>query len=450
MQAYKRLLGATTLGLILAAGLAAPAFAQKLDNKTGPSTLTATTAGDIDFGDDSSEWANDGECDDPRFEGSGSADQLLDEDIRKDATDCRAAYEAGTVTFKGETASTTAAPAAAADIDFGDDSSQWANDGECDDPRFKGTGSAEELLDEDIRKDATDCRAAYEAGTVTLVDQGSDTPANVAAGDIDFGDDSSQWANDGECDDPRFSGTGSAAELLDEDIRKDATDCKAAYDAGTVTFNGDTSAAATAVDISDIDFGDDTSEWAKDDECDDPRFSGPGAASEMLDSDIGHDATDCRAAYQAGTVTFDPDGTAASNTSSAPTEFDYGYDTSKWANDGECDDPRFAGEGTNKKLLYEDQMADATDCKTLEAEGKVQIRQVYQPSYAAGAPYDSSHIEFGDNTSSYADDDQCDDPRFEGPGAAITLLDSDREHDANDCKAAFEAGTIVLREDDGI
>ena len=136
MQAYKRLLGATTLGLILAAGLAAPAFAQKLDNKTGPSTLTATTAGDIDFGDDSSEWANDGECDDPRFEGRGSADQLLDEDIRKDATDCRAAFEAGTVTFKDETASTTAAPAAAADIDFGDDSSQWANDGECDDPRL--------------------------------------------------------------------------------------------------------------------------------------------------------------------------------------------------------------------------------------------------------------------------------------------------------------------------
>jgi hypothetical protein len=130
-------------------------------------------------------------------------------------------------------------------IDFGDDSGQWANDGECDDPRFKGEGSAEELLDEDIRKDATDCRAAYEAGTVTLADEDSDTPANVTAGDIDFGDDSSEWANDGECDDPRFTGTGSAAELVDADIRKDATDCKAAYDAGTVTFNGDTGAAAT-------------------------------------------------------------------------------------------------------------------------------------------------------------------------------------------------------------
>ena len=465
MQTYKRLLGATTLGLILAAGLAAPAFAQKLDNKTGPSTLTTAAAGDIDFGDDSSEWANDGECDDPRFSGTGSAAELVDADIRKDATDCRAAFAAGTVTLveAGSTPAdiTIASPIDA--IDFGDDSSEWANDGECDDPRFKGEGSAEELLDADIRKDATDCKAAYEAGTVSLADDNSnanatttDTPATgtdtpAATAEIDFGDDSSEWANDGECDDPRFSGTGSAVELLDADIRKDATDCKTAYDAGTVTFNGDSAgSSATKVDISEIDFGDDTSEWAKDEECDDPRFSGAGAAAEMLDEDIGHDATDCKAAYAAGTVSFDPDGTAATSASPASTEFDYGSDTSKWANDGECDDPRFVGEGTNKTQLYEDQMADATDCKTLEAAGKVQIRQVYQPSYAAGAPYDSSEIEFGDNTSSYANDDQCDDPRFEGPGAAITLLDSDLEHDADDCKTAFEAGLIVLREDDGI
>jgi hypothetical protein len=454
MQTYKRLLGATTLGLILAAGLAAPAFAQKLDNKTGsPSTLT-TSAGEIDFGDDSSEWANDGECDDPRFSGKGSADQLVDDDILKDATDCKAAFDAGTVTFNGASASTAPADIDTSEIDFGDDSSDWANDGECDDPRFKGTGSAEELLDDDIRKDATDCRAAFAAGTVTLVDA-TGAPAGTAdipatAANVDFGDDTSEWANDGECDDPRFTGTGSAAELVDADILKDATDCKAAYEAGTVTFKGGSASTATPVNIADIDFGDDTSEWAKDEECDDPRFSGPGAASEMLDADILKDATDCKAAYAAGTVTFDPDGTAATTANAAPTEFDYGSDTSKWANDGECDDPRFVGEGTNKKLLYDDLMADATDCKTLEADGKVQIRQVYQPSYAAGAPYDSSAIEFGDNSSSYANDDQCDDPRFEGPGAAITLLDSDLNHDADDCKAAFEAGTIVLKQTEAL
>lgn len=435
MNALNRALGGAFLGLMLAAGLAAPALAQKLDNKNPAPSATATTAsGDIDFGDDSSSWANDGECDDPRFEGAGTATELLDDDIRKDATDCRAAYEAGTVTLKdGGTAPADIAIATPIDaIDFGDDSSEWANDGECDDPRFAGTGAAEELLNADIRKDATDCRAAYEAGTVTLADAGASATATTTA-EIDFGDDSSEWANDGECDDPRFAGTGSADETLAADILKDATDCRAAYDAGTVTFTGGDSQTAS------IDYGDDTSEWAKDGECDDPRFSGTGVASELLDADLGHDATDCRAAVEAGTATF--------NGGSATTpvaEFDYGGDWSKWANDGECDDLRFMGEGTDKKLLTDDMMGDATDCRTLEADGKVTIRTVYSPEYAAGAPYDSSGIDFGDNSSDYANDDRCDDPRFEGPGAASVLLESDLEHDSADCKAAYEAGTIVL------
>ena len=33
-----------------------------------------------------------------------------------------------------------AGPAWAQDPSFGDDSSEWANDGECDDPRFDGAG----------------------------------------------------------------------------------------------------------------------------------------------------------------------------------------------------------------------------------------------------------------------------------------------------------------------
>src|SRR5690606_40447998 len=95
------------------------------------------------------------------------------------------------------------------EIDFGDDSSEWANDGECDDPRFTGAGAAAELVDEDRLKDATDCRAAYEAGTVTLSEAPEDA-AETPAGNqkINFGDDSSEWANDGECDDQRFTGTG--------------------------------------------------------------------------------------------------------------------------------------------------------------------------------------------------------------------------------------------------
>jgi hypothetical protein len=492
MNAFQKLLGGATLALVLAGGLAAPAMAQKLDNKKNGPTATTSSTADIDFGDDSSEWSKDGECDDPRFTGSGSASELVDDDILKDATDCRAAFEAGTVTLveSGDL------PVATAEIDFGDDSSEWAKDGECDDPRFTGTGSAAETLDVDILKDATDCKAAYDAGTVTLVEDGGDLP--VATAEIDFGDDSSEWANDGECDDPRFTGSGSAAETLDADIRKDATDCQAAFEAGTVTLveGGDTPAVATAeidfgdnssewandgecddprfsgsgsaeetlaadtlkdaddckaayeagtvtfngdVDVADIDYGDDTSQWAKDGECDDPRFSGTGVADELLDVDTGHDATDCRAAVEAGTATFN--GGSATTPVAA---FDYGSDWSKWANDGECDDLRFTGEGTDKKLLTDDLYGDATDCQTLEAEGKVTIRKVYSPEYVAGAPYDSSHVDFGDNTSDYANDERCDDPRFEGPGAASVLLESDELHDEADCKAAYEAGQIIL------
>ena len=339
---------------------------------------------------------------------------------------------------------TTSATAPVSDVDFGDDTSQWANDGECDDPRFSGAGSAVELEDADIRKDATDCRAAVAAGTVTFTETGT-SPADIAIASpidaIDFGDDSSEWANDSECDDPRFEGTGVAAELIDADIRKDATDCRAAYAAGTVTL-ADSEVNTAVADVAAVDYGDDSSEWAKDGECDDPRFSGTAVADELLDADLGHDATDCRAAVGAGTATFN-----GGSTVTPVAAFDYGGDWSKWANDDECDDLRFEGEGVDKKLLSEDMSGDATDCKALEAAGKVSIRMVYTPEHAAGAPYDSSAVDFGDNSSSYADDDQCDDPRFEGPGAAATLLDSDLEKDSADCKAAFEAGTIVLRQD---
>ncbi|MET3927836.1 hypothetical protein [Devosia sp. 2618] len=421
---------AGTITLIDAAGAAATA------------DVAATSTG-VDFGDDSSEWAKDGECDDPRFEGTGAATERVEADRLKDATDCRAAFEAGTVTLVGSGSTPTVAPpATATEIDFGDDSSEWAKDGECDDPRFEGTGSATELVDADRLKDATDCRAAYEAGTVTLKD-GSDTPATAtgtSAGTdaIDYGDDTSEWANDGECDDPRFSGTGAAYELQDIDIGRDATDCRAAVEAGTVTFNGD-KGSATPVISGDIDYGTDSSEWAKDGECDDPRFSGSGVASDPLQSDIGADATDCRAAVAAGTATFN------GGEAKAPiAAFDYGQDWSKWANDGECDDPRFEGAGTNKKLLSDDLYGDATDCRTLVEAGTVSIRTVYTPEYAAGAPYNSDHIDFGDNSSDYADDDVCDDPRFEGPGAASYMLDDDLKSDSVDCKAAFEDGTIML------
>ena len=51
-----------------------------------------------------------------------------------------------------------------------------------------------------------------------------------------------------------------------------------------------------------IEFGDDTSEWARDDECDDPRFDGDGMASGLSLRNRGRDAADCRRLYDAGRI----------------------------------------------------------------------------------------------------------------------------------------------------
>ena len=64
-------------------------------------TSSPTTAAVIDFGNNSSQWALDGECDDPRFIGAASADVLLEEDAYRDATDCKLAFELGLVAYRG-------------------------------------------------------------------------------------------------------------------------------------------------------------------------------------------------------------------------------------------------------------------------------------------------------------------------------------------------------------
>ncbi|MEL6840904.1 MAG: hypothetical protein AAFP85_16575 [Pseudomonadota bacterium] len=126
---------------------------------------TNASAQSINFGDDSSQWANDGECDDGRFTGPGlTSTPLLEEDVLADATDCRTAYNAGRLTLAGVAKDGT--------IDFGNDSGDWANDGECDDMRFAGPGmTTTPLLQDDIMRDATDCRDAYAAGRLTLAGQ---------------------------------------------------------------------------------------------------------------------------------------------------------------------------------------------------------------------------------------------------------------------------------------
>ncbi|MFN3953133.1 MAG: trypsin-like serine peptidase [Pararhodobacter sp.] len=114
--------------------------------------------------DNSCRWANDGECDEARYGGTGACPSGTD------TNDCRAEASAH--------ARLWAAVPAEIRARLGDDSCRWANDGECDDARFGGTGACPDGTD------ASDCRA-------------------MAVG----GDNSCRWANDGECDEPGI-GTG--------------------------------------------------------------------------------------------------------------------------------------------------------------------------------------------------------------------------------------------------
>lgn len=51
--------------------------------------------------------------------------------------------------------------------DFGDDTGEFANDGECDDSRFEGEGVAEYLTDEHVGHDATDCQSLLARGSIS-------------------------------------------------------------------------------------------------------------------------------------------------------------------------------------------------------------------------------------------------------------------------------------------
>tara|TARA_R110002074_G_scaffold1925_14_gene11651 strand:+ start:889 stop:2226 length:1338 start_codon:yes stop_codon:yes gene_type:complete len=131
------LLAAIMLALLAAFGTAAPAQAQ------------ANTC----------QWANDNECDEPRYNGTGACQNGTDaNDCRAEASAWQRLLDAVPSPIRGQ---------------LGTDSCRWANDNECDDPNFGGTGACQPGTD------ATDCRA-------------------LAIG----GDNSCQWANDNECDEP--------------------------------------------------------------------------------------------------------------------------------------------------------------------------------------------------------------------------------------------------------
>jgi len=127
------------------------------------------------------------------------------------------------------------------------------------------------------------------------------------------------------------------------------------------------------------DFGDDSSQFSKDGECDDKRFEGPGMTNTpLLDQDVGHDASDCRSAFEQNRLTVrsnTPTAQVAGKSSAEVSHIQWGDDNGNFANDGECDDKRFAGAGmTSTPLLDQDVQHDATDCRTAFEQGRLQLR----------------------------------------------------------------------------
>lgn len=120
----------------------------------------------MSVGDDSGSYANDGECDDPRFVGGGMAQSVGNDEIGKDATDCAKLLAAGRIRWERTRDQWDVAQCDA--IDYGNNSASYANDGECDDPRFTGSGVDDIMLGADLGKDANDCRALCKTGAVWL------------------------------------------------------------------------------------------------------------------------------------------------------------------------------------------------------------------------------------------------------------------------------------------
>jgi|TARA_B110000459_G_scaffold182967_1_gene211535 hypothetical protein len=88
-------------------------------------------------------------------------------------------------------------------------------------------------------------------------------------------------------------------------------------------------------------------------------------------------------------------------------------------------------------LLETDRLHDASDCRTLFIAGSIYLADRNPTTSNAG-------IDFEDNSSTWANDDQCDDPRFAGRNMATMLVDTDMFHDADDCRDLFEQDSIRL------
>ena len=300
----------------------------------------------IEFGNNLADAAFNGVCNDPRFyylDARGSAPKPSGENMFRDAADCREAVAEELVVPRDRIIP---------GMELGTD--ELKPDGRCKDPRFivdPRRGGKEHswhlAANEAERKDAQDCFNAWLAGEVW--------PLHRKYDKIAFGNDGGAWANDGACDDPRFEGEGRSGVTLRDHVLNDMTDCIEAYE----NASGPKGELFLTVvpDGHRIDFGDNSGSWSFDGECDDPRFDGEGMSEFPRGDHLKRDAIDCYRAFRDNGHNND----FVLLSEVVTTNFDFGNDSGSWPFDGECDDPRFEGNGV--AAIARDEMGDATDCR---------------------------------------------------------------------------------------
>lgn len=202
--------------------------------------------------------------------------------------------------------------------------------------------------------------------------------------------------------------------------------------------------------VSTINFGNDSGPYPFDGECDDPRFQGNGVAADSILNSANQfrDASDCRAMFNSGRATLRAGGGNGFPVIATPS-INFGNDSGPYPFDGECDDPRFQGNGVaaDSILNSANQFRDASDCRAMFNSGRATLR----PGGGSGFPMATavppmSSINFGNDSGSFPFDGECDDPRFFGPGMAAnaSLTSANNFRDATDCRNLFNAGRVQI------
>jgi V8-like Glu-specific endopeptidase len=310
-----------------------------------------------------------------------------------------------------------------------DDSCTFANDSECDEFRFNGTGSCMD------GSDTSDCAALQTVQQSIFLDRARALLLEYAT-ILDLGDNTCRWNNDGECDDIEFAGSGACGSGTD------ATDCLQMFQTTPAVGSATASKNSCA--------------FANDNECDEIQYGGQGFC------EAGTDTNDCSAevaeadsltqlsppqsviTYPTGgmddTCEYANDGECDEARYAGGDHCEAGSDTSDcrhlaagldddsctWANDGACDEMRYGGEGQCVDG------SDATDCNMFGASPEARERLLsLLPSNLSG--------QLGNDTCQYSVDGECDDVSFGG------TIYCDVGTDATDCRAMALGGEDSCR-----